>query len=467
MGSASSKNVSDITTKAISKIATDIITKTELTDNNSEIISVSNVTGDINIIGNTFTQTASLNMKSLMTAMTSQSAQQSLTQELSQTAKSLVKGINLLSFSNSTNEITDYLEAVIKIVTNIKLECGSTISNNQSIIVDRIKGDVLIKNNIFTQVSKIFSNCMSDTVSKTDAVQKLQQAIDQSAVSETKGFSLWVILAIVLSIFIGVPVVALQVKFIFPIILIASIIVFILYFVSTKTLMKSTEFSKLIKYNNNCDSTPYENKNTTKTKLVISQQCLDDKKCKAFDYIGQNVNNTNGNVIPATSTNYIFYSSIDNNIACTSIEQDKSTITRSPIVNYGNYEPSDMSSDYYINLSTGDLLKLEDGIWLLQENIYTTLGINPTLTLSISGDGEKDDIIIDIDDINLSFTNNITSSHLGDIKLSKVPDIKDNTNTSGFKIKQKNNVFLYISIPLFIVGIIGTIYIISSSKKNK
>lgn len=56
MGSAVSKNITKAATEAVAKVSNNIIQDSKLTTDQTQIISVSDVDGDVNISGNTFTQ---------------------------------------------------------------------------------------------------------------------------------------------------------------------------------------------------------------------------------------------------------------------------------------------------------------------------------------------------------------------------------------------------------------------------
>jgi hypothetical protein len=105
MGASISKNVSENITRSMATISTNIIQNTEISQNSKQIISVSNIEGDVVISGNTFTQEAKINMSSLMKALSSDEAQQEILQNLIQESKAEISGLNLFQFSQSrTND---------------------------------------------------------------------------------------------------------------------------------------------------------------------------------------------------------------------------------------------------------------------------------------------------------------------------------------------------------------------------
>ena len=98
MGNTQSVNVAKSVTDIFAKVSSEMIQQTELSTNNSQIISISNTGGDVTISGNTFTQTAYINMSALMDALANQSAVDKITAEMEQLAKSIVSGFNFFTY---------------------------------------------------------------------------------------------------------------------------------------------------------------------------------------------------------------------------------------------------------------------------------------------------------------------------------------------------------------------------------
>ena len=119
MGASVSSNVVNMVTKTVATVSSDIIQKTQLSTDSAQIISVSDIDGDVTIKDNVFYQTANLNMQALMNALTSESAQQNIIVQLSQEAKSLISGLNIGQFSDASNTMNVLIEATINIISVI------------------------------------------------------------------------------------------------------------------------------------------------------------------------------------------------------------------------------------------------------------------------------------------------------------------------------------------------------------
>ena len=105
MGASVSKNIANVVTRSVAKVSSNIIQNSKLSTDNTQIISVKDVHGDVHISGNRFTQVATINMEQLMDALSTEGAQQSIMQELAQEAKSVTSGLNLGQFSDAQNTL--------------------------------------------------------------------------------------------------------------------------------------------------------------------------------------------------------------------------------------------------------------------------------------------------------------------------------------------------------------------------
>ena len=157
MGASASKNINKVVTKTVATVSTDIVQNTKISQDSTQIISVSNVDGDVFISGNKFTQVAKINMISLLDALSSDQAQQELVTLLAQEAKSLTSGLNIGQISYAENNMNTLLEATSKLLTTIGQTCKNQVSQTQKIKVERIVGNVYIQNNIFSQMVMCYS----------------------------------------------------------------------------------------------------------------------------------------------------------------------------------------------------------------------------------------------------------------------------------------------------------------------
>lgn len=292
MGASISKNISNAVTKAVAKVSSNIIQKTQLSQDTSQVVSVSRVHGDVHISGNTFSQRANVNMQALLDALSTEEAQQSIMQELAQEAKSVTSGLNIGQFSDAQNTMNLLMEATINLLTSIGQTCSAFNRQNQSIVVKRVSGNVYIQDNVFEQMYDILQNCTEQAVSNNRLVQDLSSKLSQTASAKSEGLSGWVLVAL-LAVFIGVPVIGGVVagrailKFIFPIILVAGIILLVLYYVRGQQVMKEVGFSTFIKNTPLCAASGERVPSQAYANTVdASNACKADETCNAFDWQG-------------------------------------------------------------------------------------------------------------------------------------------------------------------------------------
>lgn len=511
MGGATSKNIAKVTTEAISKVATNIIQNGTSQISQDQIININNINADGDIIISDITQkvSATINMKQLLTAMTSQEAQQDLSLQLAQQAKSLVSGINLGQFTNSSNYTETYMKAAIEITTTISQECAAKSSQTQVIEVSGIatKGDFTVKNINQEQVAGIFQSCIENAVSKSAAMQKLQQELDQKATSESKGFSIWAIVAMmVIGMFVILSPIILSaggvmyalVKFMFPIIMIVGIILIALYFTKHKTVMDGYGYSKLLANLAPCGATPSLKQPDKKYKLVsdASDACKDDKDCKAVDWKGMNINK-DGTATVLENPETTFYSQVKHN-PCSNLvlSRDNLNILKIPKVIVSEKPPDDIENgDIWINSVTTKWKQWNNGSFsdtglknnpLVPNFDSTTNKIvfhsNKPGTSPDSNAQSKGDVVIKFSDINKPFFdiytaqqntsqwNKTSTSIPGYTPYVPKGDNEANViNSTAFKrtISSMPPITLWIGGALTGLGLFGTIYTFMLSPKTK
>ncbi len=203
MGGAVSTNATSTVVKLfaeeINNISQDIVSL----NSSNQIIDIEGniVKGDINIKGNAFESTIQMNMKAVLDATATNSAQQELTQKLEQSAKSLVSGIPVLSYSSANNIINTYLESSIKLTNTISQSCKAYADINQSIIVsgNTTEGSINIEQNSFKSAIQSVVDCINTAITSNSSLQKTDQEISQIAEATVKGINpLMIILAIII-----------------------------------------------------------------------------------------------------------------------------------------------------------------------------------------------------------------------------------------------------------------------------
>lgn len=485
MGSAVSKNISKVTTEAIAKVSNKIIMDTKLSTDQSQVISVSDVDGDVHISGNTFTQKANINIKSLLNVLIQEDVQQDLTMQIAQACKSIVSGLNIFQFPNAQNEINTFLKASAELVNTVSLNCAASLSENQVITITRTKGDVYITDNIMTQLADIFESCIEDAVSKNSVYQKLQEKIDQSATSKAEGLDLWQIIILV-AIVLGIPLasvvggVAVIGKFLFPTSIVAGVGCLVLYYTWIDESIYSHAFSPLIRNIANCNAKPLAaTSNAYSNSTAAAEACKQNKYCAAFDWQGAVIDNL-GNHTSFSPPQTTFYSSIGPGCekAVTS-SPDHSKLFRNPVFIKGSGLPTKFEGDVYLDISTADyyFFNQDTSTWIKQgsfaHNDFTSRNsinwgtvIPTTNTQGVPGSiyvyyAASNPLYFHIYVKNPDAWKLYTPPLKGP---GLIPNTPANINVSGFTTIKHKVWLLQFGAALIIIGLLGTAISISKKK---
>lgn len=485
MGSSVSKNITKVTTEAIARVSNNIVSQTKLSTDQTQIISVTDVDGDVVISGNKFTQKANINMKSLMNALVQEDIQQALSLEIAQAAKSVVSGLNLFQFANAKNEIDMLLKASTEIVNSISQSCMSSMSENQAITVTRVKGNVYIQNNLMDQFADIFGSCVQDAVSKNTILQDLQAKIDQTATAKAEGLDLWQIIILVL-IVLGVPFVsviggvAVVGRYLFPLSVLAGAGCITLYFNWVDETVFSHAFSPLIRFTSECDYQPLTATVTNfATSTAAAAACAANKNCAAFDWQGASIDAA-GNHTSFSPPQTTFYSNVS--ASCENAIKnapDHSKVFRLPVFIKGNGPPTKPEGDVYLDLNTANYYFFDTNIaqWIKQgsfahsdftsRNTVNWGTIAPTPTTQ----GVPGSVYV------LYSANNPIYFHVyiknpDEWKLytpplkgpGLIPDTPININVSGFTTINHKQWLLYFGSALLVIGVLGSVLAFGSKR---
>ena len=503
MGASVSKNVSKAVTRAIAKVSSNIIQNTQLSQDMSQLISVRDVHGDVHVSGNIFTQRATVNMKALLDALSTESAQQSVMQELAQEAKSVTSGLNLGQFSDAQNVMDTLLEGTMDVLSSIGQSCSAAGKMHQEIIVKRVSGNVYVQDNVFGQVYDILQNCTERAVADNRLMQDLTTKLSQKASATSEGLSGWVLVAM-LAVVLGIPIGGAVIggkallKYIFPLLLIAGVVLLILYYVRTKSEMNFVGFSTF------AGSTPaclaagqYSPLQPFQDAYRASAACKDAEQCVAFDWQGLQIAQ-NGTYVKLDTPATKFYTKVSKECE-RSIRPDAVKLLRVPNFYSGDGEPMDVSSevgDVSSGIKPGDVyLDVKTGIWYQKSK--TTWGPRGAVTVksfnkmswgpvmpgggggvvsfgfamhSVLDSPVENDVYAYYDGHNPEYLHvyryDTENGWVQEHKIhgpGLIPDTPSVINASGFKTVSRTPWMLYSGIAAALVGLVGTGYAMSTS----
>jgi hypothetical protein len=500
MGASTSKNISHSVTHAIAKVSSDIIQNTKLSLDQAQIISVQDIEGDVIISGDVFTQKATINMKSLLDALSKEENQQKILMELAQESKSITSGLNLAQYSNAQNIMNTLIEATVSMLSTISQTCTVFSKQFQNIDISRVKGSVRIENNVFDQMYDLLQNCSEKAVSENRSIQDLVSQLDQKASATSEGLS-GTFLVLIAAVIIGLPVIGGTVlgvtflKIIFPIFIVVGILLISFYVYKTDEEMKMIGFSSFISENPVCSPTPvvipvvttnspfYYSSSAYENATTAALACKQNPKCVAFDWRGLDISKV-GIGTPVKPPSTTFYSGVSTECQ-RSIKPDNIHLLSSPAAFSGTLKPTTETvngkiGDIYLDTTTSNWYQRSDDwptgwkpMGTIASHPYSKIswGSNNPLVSNITGNAEE--LYIYFNETNPIYFHvfKYDNEHgwleerkiRGPGLIASTPDI---INTSGFKEIKRKQWVLYSGIGCLTIGVIGILYTTLSKKEH-
>lgn len=489
MGASVSKNISSSITKAIAKVSSNIIQNTKLSQDMSQVISVNDVHGDVYITGNEFYQTATVNMKTLLDALSTENAQQSILEELSQDAKSVTSGLNLGQYSDAQNIMNTLLEASVQMLNVIQQSCSAFNKQFQSIEVKRVHGNVYVQGNVFEQMYDILQDCSEKAVANNKIVQDLTAKLSQKSSASSEGLNVWFLVGIAL-VLIGGAVVGgtVVLKYIFPIVMVAGAILIIAYFTSGVNEMDMVGFSSFVENTPSCVPSILSQNVRFENPFAASDACKTNAQCLAFDWKGMNVERDGSYELLEEPTTTM-YSKVSSGCE-KAVKPDDVRLLKSPKMFQGNGVPSvggEENGDVYLNVLSGEWYQKNRSVWQLRGLITTKNfnrmewgNVNPQIPIShrenqnpLFQSPQENDVYVYANKRNPSYLYvyryDVNHGWVQEQK-TKGPGLIPSTpaiiNTSGFKVLKRKTWMLYVGVSAVVIGLVGTVLTYVKKKED-
>lgn len=201
MGAGSSKagNAINLVDNALSQAAINATNATISDANVSNIINIDG-SGNLNIGQINQDLKATVNTSNLFAAMTDLQNSQQITQDITQQATALTKGLNFGNASEAGNNLNDFVSIVTQSFTNIKNTCESYASGSNQVNIQLAGSgnNVSISGINQDALASVFANCVDNTVANSLNQNDLSQKLSQTATAKTIGLSLdflvWIII---------------------------------------------------------------------------------------------------------------------------------------------------------------------------------------------------------------------------------------------------------------------------------
>lgn len=484
MGGAISKNAVTASLDAVTKTVTNIIDQTTVSSQQGQGIIISGNTGGVTVGNITQQETLTVNTSALLNAMSTSSAQQDMVNNLSQTAKAVVSGINFGQYSDAENTASAFLKESIDIATNITNTCQTSMGQTQTIVITDNTGPTVVGSIVQSQVAGMFSSCVEKAVSNADAVQKMQNTLTQSATAKSEGLDFWGIVAIIALVILGIvgPITLVGsslIKYFYVLLIIVGIAMIVIYFVWQPTNLLVTPYSAGFGASSGCSpsgATPVAT--TFKTPIDAANECKSNDKYVAFEWVGFNKTNTDGTLgLEISPPQTTFYTGIDP--TCTVITDQTLSLFRRPSFSSGTTapisHPLDTNGDYYVQYGTGSSnaqgwifntgWAQDSTTWNIPPNYSVTFGIGPPPSLVTSST-----YYVDISNPKscMVYKSDTVWVPVGLVSgPGYAPITSQYTNTSGFKQKGTKPWLLYVGGTALAMGFISMVISIVYSSKTK
>ncbi|WRW24652.1 myristylated membrane protein [Singapore grouper iridovirus] len=205
MGAAQSVNGVKIVTNAYAEIMTDLAVDQDITADQTQVFSIDNVSGDVYVEGTVMTEKLVINLASLMKAVTNQSSQDELIDNIAQQAQAAVSGLNFAQFAFVTNNIDRLITACVKLSVDMRVSCTAKVEMTQSFSVSSVMGDVRVKDVRMEEFSDVISTCALNAAINNAQLSDIVSQIKQRGDATATGLNPMALLAAVVLAIVGLP----------------------------------------------------------------------------------------------------------------------------------------------------------------------------------------------------------------------------------------------------------------------
>lgn len=192
MGGSLSSNIIDLTMNAIATVTNDFAVDQIQSANASTSVYIEGYE-TVFISGLKQEATAKVTGENIADIIQNNEVQQDLVSVLSQTAKSLIDGIPIASFSEAKNEILSGMSATVTLVNKSSSLCLSDADAQANIVGIYDGGSsstFTLLDSSQTSVAEVVASCYAKAMQDNSAVQKMTALLDQKAESTIKGLDL-------------------------------------------------------------------------------------------------------------------------------------------------------------------------------------------------------------------------------------------------------------------------------------
>lgn len=484
MGASSSVNVSKTVTNFVTSV---IFTQTQnsiIASNTSTSIVVINTTGDVVIGGNTLNSQGTIDLTSALQSMNNTAVKTEMTEDMTQSAKALIKDINLGNVSSAVNEIDTIINQTMTVSTNLLQTCSANVLASATITTSDTQGNVSISDNHLSSALSVIQSCVAKSVSNSNTLSSADVKLSQISTSSTTGVSIWGFATIAAIVVVGIAVVILgpvalpimaagkNPKILGITLILISIAFFAAWGLWTESTVISTPWAKSFK--DTCGDAVLIQSESISSADDAARRCLQIPKCVAYDFITmQQQTSTWVSVTPKA----YFYSKVGS--SCLIKQDDTPVMTnRKVYCSFDSYSPGSncggnmiLYGDLWINMSDATYQIIVGNT--IPEKVSIKDGLNKISSVTIRGSvlcggatNTSSGTLLSADPDLFTFVlKNGTSSEV--VPGPGMTKVTDQPNVSGNVKKIRKNWALYGGIGTAIVGILVTLFLKPKVKADK
>lgn len=200
MGASVSTNSTDIITKALTDVSSEIIQKSINNNIQNIVINITDVEGDVTLSKVNILQKATINSKALFNNLSETENANKINEEIEKITNSTISGLNIGQISTSVSTLSNIIENCIKIKNQSLSQCQNNNEQNFKLTLSKIKGNLSITDLTIKQITENFSECILSNKNTNDLRLDTDMKIKQISSSKSEGLDIkWIAISVAIA----------------------------------------------------------------------------------------------------------------------------------------------------------------------------------------------------------------------------------------------------------------------------
>lgn len=206
MGSNISSQITKITTDSITEITTNLTTDNTTDIDNSQVVNIQDISGNVDINEINVSQHVQVNVKQSMEALSENTAKEKLSNSVLTASKQLASGLNLAQVGYSDQHIEGITKVVSDFTNAVSQVCAATAKQKQEVNIKGIKGSLKLNKLVLKQITGIASECVQSALLNNQSIKELESKFTQDNSQTLQGLDASAIAVMAIAA-IGLPIV--------------------------------------------------------------------------------------------------------------------------------------------------------------------------------------------------------------------------------------------------------------------